>query len=182
MKTLILAGSPRPDGDSMALVGALRETLAGEVDLLRCYTSGIGPCVDCRYCWTHPGCAIDDPMQALHMAIDTYDNIVVASPIYTSSLTPPLLGVVSRLQVYYAASHFRGERLVHRPKRGALLLCGGGDGSAEPAIATAEYIFRHFRARCVASVISHNTNTVPARDDKAALAAARAAGEALSRA
>ncbi len=49
MKTLILNGSPRPDGDVSALIAALRGSLSGEV--MELAPEGISGCTDCRYCW-----------------------------------------------------------------------------------------------------------------------------------
>lgn len=181
MRTLILSGSPRKHGDTAALLGAMLEHLQGEVVRVDAYGSGIAACIDCRYCWEHPGCAVTDGMQEIYEQLDTFDNVIIASPLYMSTLTPPLLGIASRLQVYYAAKHFRGETLVHRRKRGVLILAGGGDGGKGPAVDAAGIIFRHFKAGCVAEAASLRTNRVPAKEDMAAIEAARAAALLLNK-
>ena len=56
------------------------------------------------------------------------DNILIASPVYFSELTPPLLAVGSRFQAFYCARRFLGSEPVPKAKRGGILLTGGGDG------------------------------------------------------
>ena len=51
MKTLILNGSPRPNGNTVALINELKKHLEGEVIELSAFRSNIAPCVDCRGCW-----------------------------------------------------------------------------------------------------------------------------------
>lgn len=174
MKTLILNGSPRVHGDTAALLAELKKHLAGEVMEISAYRDDIGPCVDCRYCWKQDGCAINDGMQAVYQALEEADNVVIASPLYFSQLTGPLLSLASRFQRYYAARRFRGEKpFAGKRKSGALLLVGGGDGNERPAVELANTLFRQMNARCVGMVLSHNTDEVPASQDAAALGQVR---------
>lgn len=122
MKTLILNGSPRPGGDTASLLRLLTEDLTGEHRQVDAYRADISPCVDCRFCWTHSGCAIQDEMQEIYAYIQACDNILIASPIYFSELTGKLLDVCSRLQTYYCARHFRQEKPITKAKKGAILL------------------------------------------------------------
>lgn len=168
-KTLILNGSPRRDGDTAVLIGRLTEQLKGEVRVVNAYDGSIGPCTDCRYCWEHAGCAIKDGMQAVYRDIETCDNLVIASPIFFSELTGPLLGVASRLQTYYAARRFRKAPIPIKPKRGAVMLCGGGDGSPDKAMDTARCLLKHMKAALVGGVYSLHTDRTPSRDDIEAL-------------
>ena len=142
MKALIFNGSPRAGGDTAALIGALTGALEGEHSIVDCYRAYISPCVDCRACKKSFRCAIDDEMQAVYRQIEGADCVVIASPIYYSELTGPLLGVLSRLQPgYYARA--RGEAgFRDRPRRGGILLAGGGDGSPNPAVARARILLR----------------------------------------
>jgi multimeric flavodoxin WrbA len=168
MKTLILNGSPRQRGDTAALIRALREDLAGDVLELSAYYGGISPCTDCRYCWTHPGCIFRDAMDAVYA--DDFDAVVIASPVYMSSLTGPLMGVASRLQTYYAARRFRNAPLRLRKKTGALILVGGGDGGPADAVRLARCMFRFLNADFSEEnmALSMNTNALPAEGDEAA--------------
>ncbi|MDR2421606.1 MAG: flavodoxin family protein [Oscillospiraceae bacterium] len=179
LKTLIINGSPRARGDTAALIGALRSGLAGEVSELPAYRARISPCVDCRFCHTNARCAIDDDMRAVYA--DDFDRLVVASPVYYGSLTPPVMALASRLQIHHAAKHFLGAPIELRPKRGAVLLAGGGKGIPAEARRLSRVILRILGAELpeenVAS--SLNTDELPARGDAAALEKAREIGERL---
>jgi len=146
MKTLILNGSPRPSGDTAALVRALRENLTGEVIEINCYRANISPCVDCRRCTRTPGCAIQDDMQTLYPVIEECDCIVIATPVYFSLPTAPVLSVCSRIQTYFCASFFRKSPVPIRPKRGGIILTGGGSGSAVPAEETVRRLLKYMKA------------------------------------
>lgn len=180
MKTLIFNGSPRPHGDTMALIDALCAQLPGEVKRIDAYRAGIAPCVDCRRCWTQPGCVIQDGMQEIYRDIAGADCIVLASPVYFSCLTGPLLGLMSRLQVFYTARRFHGQRLAGGRKAGAILLCGGGNGSPTSAEETALGLLRCMNAAHVGTVITHQTDVLPAAEDAATLAQVRALAARLT--
>lgn len=183
MKTLIFDGSPRKQGDTAALLKAFTQGLTGEYAILRAYDrQDISPCLDCRYCKQHPRCAIRDGMDEIYPLIAESDCIVVASPLYYSELTGPLLSLLSRLQVYYCARKFQGIRLIEKPKQGGILLCGGGSGGPENAIATANRLLRSMGANRIHDpILSLNTDVLPARDDQSALEAAKALAETLNK-
>lgn len=63
MKTLILNGSPRINGDTSSLINKITEEIAGGYRIVNAYRCNISPCLDCRYCWKNNGCAINDEMQ-----------------------------------------------------------------------------------------------------------------------
>lgn len=175
MRTLIFDGSPHRQGDTAALIHALRDHLAGESTIIRAYGSAISPCIDCRFCWNHPACAIKDGMQEIYGLIEKSDAIVIASPLYYSELTGPLLSLLSRLQVYYCARKFQGIRLIQKPKRGGILLAGGGNGGPENALATARMLLRSMGVKEIAPpALSLGTDKFPASQDQKALAQAAA--------
>ena len=170
MKTLILNGSPRKNGDTASLVEKITEKIKGEYKVVEAYRCNISPCVDCRYCWENSGCAIDDEMQEIYRYIQECDNVLIASPIYFSELTGKLLDVGSRLQAFYCARAFRKEEPVIKPKKGAVILVGGGDGSMDTAYKTACILLRQMNCRNIhEAVCSHNTNEAPAAEDENAL-------------
>ena len=170
MKTLILNGSPRVHGDTVSLINRLTESLKGEYRIVDAYRSNISPCQDCRYCWKNPGCAIKDEMTEIYSYIEDCDNIVIASPIYFSELTGKMLDLGSRLQTYYCGRLFRKEEMSIIPKKGAVILVGGGDGRPEKAYETACILMHHMNCYNINEVVcSSNTNVVPAVQDKEAL-------------
>ena len=83
MRTLILNGSPRKNGDTAALVEAFCQELEGEVRMLT-PDDGILPCSDCRRCKVLPGCSIQDKMQE---AIgQESENSFVGNPLETGQV------------------------------------------------------------------------------------------------
>jgi multimeric flavodoxin WrbA len=170
MKTLILNGSPRKNGDTASLLRLLTGQLEGEVRVVDTFRSGISGCIDCRYCREHPGCAIKDGMQELYPYIEGCDNILIASPVYFSEVTPPVLSLGSRLQAYYSARKFRKEPVSIRPKRGAVLLVGGGDGRPDRAYETARLLLRCMGAKEILPMMgSFSTDDIPAVEDAEAV-------------
>ena len=170
MKTLILNGSPRKNGDTASLLRIVTASLDGEWKMVNAYDCGISPCVDCRYCREHRGCCINDPMQEVYSYIEECDHILMASPIYFSELTGALLNVCSRLQTYYCARAFRNEKPIEKEKKGAVILVGGGDGKIDKPYETACTLLRHMNAKQILPVVfSHDTDNRPAADDANAL-------------
>ena len=170
MKTLILNGSPRINGDTESLIDRFVEKLNGEYKVVNAYRSDISPCLDCRYCWENEGCAINDEMQEIYQYIQECNNILIASPIYFSELTGKLLDVGSRLQIYFGARMFRKCEPITKPKQGAVILVGGGDGHMDKAYGTACTLLHHMNCYDIHELVfSHNTNLRRAVEDKQVL-------------
>lgn len=171
MKTLILNGSPRINGDTESLINVITQNITGEYKIVDAYRCNISPCIDCRYCWKNSGCVINDEMQEIYDYIQECDNILIASPIYFSELTGKLLDVGSRLQTYFSAKFFRKEVAVTKPKKGAVVLVGGGDGHMDKAYGTACTLLHHMNCYHIHEMVcSHNTNERPAIEDEQAIA------------
>lgn len=165
MSTLIFNGSPRKNGDTVSLLNILCGQLEG-FETVNAYSGEISPCIDCRYCWYKEGCAVKDGWQRVDVLLRECDSVLIASPIYFSELTGPLLSVFSRLQQYYCAKAFLGEKYPFSGKRGGLILIGGGDGSPERAEKTAVTMLHHMGCREIfPTVLCHNTNNLPAADE-----------------
>ena len=177
-KTLILNGSPRKNGDTASLINVLTDSLKGEYFIVGCCSKGITPCADCRRCRTAPGCAIGDGMRDVYRYLETCDNVVIASPVWFSELTGPLLSVASRFQTYWCARYFRHEDPGLKPKKGGVILTGGGDGDPARAFDTAKILLHQVNAAEIFPLVcSHHTNTLPAaRDENAVRAVRRLAG------
>ena len=166
MKTLIFNGSPRKNGDTMTLVKEFIKQLNGEYKIVNAYNCDIKPCIDCRYCHDNDGCCQKDEMQEVYNYIQECDNILIASPIYFSELTGQLLAILSRLQTYYSARFFRNINPIDKSKKGGILLVGGGDGSMEKAIDTAECLLHKMNAESVGVAYSHNTEMISPINDR----------------
>ncbi len=169
MKTLIINGSPKKNGNTVFLINELKSNLKGEIAEISAYYDKIAPCIDCGYCRENAGCSIHDKMDVIYA--DDFDNIVIASPIHMSNLPGPLVSIASRLQVYYASKRFLNHKINLRKKEGVLMLTGGGDGRADCAIASANVIFRLMNAshRIENRILSLNTDKWPACEDMEAV-------------
>ena len=167
MKTLIFNGSPISNGNTVAIIDKLSKDLNGDIKIVNAYNANISPCVDCRYCWENKGCCFNDDMHEIYDYIQNCDNIIIASPIYFSELTGKLLDVGSRLQTYYCARHFRNETPIHKPKNGAVILVGGGDGNMDKAYDTACTLLHHMNCYNIyPPVVYRKTNDKTAVEDK----------------
>jgi multimeric flavodoxin WrbA len=179
-KTLIINGSPRVYGDTAALVGELRRHLRGEVVELSAFRSKIAPCVDCRNCWETARCVVKDEMSVIYD--DDFDNVVLATPVYFMTLPGSVLSLLSRFQPWHAAMFFLNKPLDLRPKKAGVILTAGGKGNEAGAD---HHIFVLFKMLNAAGYKEHTvksvkTDTLPAKDDEAALSDARKLAEWLN--
>ena len=73
------------------------------------------------------------------------------------------------IQTYFCSRFFRKEELSIKPKKGAVILVGGGDGRIEKPYETACTLLHHMNCFDIHEVVSSfNTNVVPAiKDEKA---------------
>lgn len=168
-KTLIINGSPRPNGDTAFLIGQLKARLKGEVVEISAFRSNIAPCVDCRGCWADAKCVVRDDMDIIYA--DDFDAVVLASPVYYMTLPGQVLSLMSRLQPWHAAKFFLNAPLELRPKKSAAILTAGGKGNQENARHHLSAFFRMVGAEGFRehTVCSPNTDTVPAWEDQAAM-------------
>lgn len=163
MKTLIFNGSPRKNGDTKSLIKILSENLNGEIKVVDCYYKNISPCIDCRFCHKNKGCSINDEMQEIYKYIEECDNVIIASPVYFGEVTGKLLDVMSRLQCYFTASRFLKSPIFIKPKKGGILLVGGGEGAPDKAISTSQMLLKCMSAKNIFTPITDTlTDTRPA--------------------
>ena len=174
MKTLILNGSPRVNGNTAALINELKRHLDGEVIELSAFRSNIAPCIDCRGCWTTARCVVRDDMEIIYG--DDFDNVVIASPVYFMTLPGQMLNMLSRMQPWHVAAYFLKQPLVQQKKKAAVILTAGGKGNAAGANHHLRAFFRMLNAHGYENhtVISPNTDVLPAWEDQNALDGAKA--------
>lgn len=97
---LILAGSPRKNGNSAALCsafarGALESGHQVETVFLR--DKKIGYCLACYHCKNNGGvCAVKDDMAEMLDKIQAADVIVMASPVYFYSIDAQMKALIDR--------------------------------------------------------------------------------------
>lgn len=175
MKTLIINGSPRLNGDTAFLLSEFKKNINHEIKELRVFDKSVNiqPCSDCRACKARKGCVVSDDMQLIYS--DDFDNVVIASPIYMSNLTPPLVALASRFQAYYCAARFLKDKFLLKEKKAGLILVGGGDGSPTPAVNMSNFVFKSLNAKALETntAFSLKTDEIPASEDEEAIQKAK---------
>lgn len=135
MNIVILNGSPRPHGNTAAMVAAYREGAeqAGHhVTVFDVCRMRIAGCLACEYCHNKERrvCVQKDDMHRIYPALDAADMLVLASPVYYHGLSGQLKCVIDRI---YAPGYPR------RLRKAALLLSSGSPDVYGGAL----YTYRH---------------------------------------
>lgn len=123
MNILILNGSPRPNGNTAAMVKAYAEGAAEaghSVHVVNVCKKKIGGCLACEYCHTEGNgkCIQQDDMQEVYPLLEEAEMIVLASPIYYHSFSGQLQCAINRI---YALD--KPKKL----RKAALLMSSGSD-------------------------------------------------------
>ncbi len=125
MKTLIINGSPRKDGDTAYFIKKIIKEKCN-CDIINAYYADFSPCIDCRQC-KNGQCIYNDEITNVFNKIDDYDNIIVATPLYFNQPTGMLMAMMSRTQLFFNSK----KKL--KPKNGYILVVGGGDSVVNSA-------------------------------------------------
>ena len=126
MKVLVLNGSPRPHGNTAAMVEAFRkgaEENGHAVTVVNVCHRKIAGCLACEYCHQEGSgherqCVQKDDMQAVYPLLDEAEMIVLASPVYYHGFSGQLQCAINRI---YALD--KPKKL----KKAALILSSGSD-------------------------------------------------------
>ena len=102
MKILVLSGSPRPSGNTAAMVAAFSDGAreAGhDVTVVEVCKKKIAGCLACEYCHTkgEGRCIQQDDMQEIYPVLEEAEMIVLASPVYYHSFTGQLQCAINRI-------------------------------------------------------------------------------------
>lgn len=168
MKTLIINGSPRKNGDTSTLIAELKKHLKGEVVEISAFHSNLRPCMDCRQCKKDNKCVMRDDMDLIYG--DDFDAVVVAYPVYYATAPGPVWSLLSRFQCYH-------EYLKNSPvppvkeKKAGLILVAGGSGNESKAMSAGFIMGKMMNAKIQDEhiIISPKTDEVPAAEDKEAI-------------
>ena len=130
MNILVLNGSPRQNGNTVAMVDAFAEGASENghhVTVVPVCRMNIAGCLACEYCHTKGNgkCVQQDDMQEIYPILEQAEMIVLASPIYYHSFTGQLQCAVNRI---YAPD--KPKNL----KKAALILSSGDDKVYDGAI------------------------------------------------
>ena len=123
MNILVLNGSPRPNGNTAAMVSAFVEGASENghnITVVPVCQKKIAGCLACEYCHNRGEgkCVQQDDMQEVYPVLEEAEMIVLASPIYYHSFTGQLQCAINRI---YALD--KPKNL----KKAALILSSGSD-------------------------------------------------------
>lgn len=183
MRTLVIFGSPKRNGHTMALVQELAAGLNdSETEIIHVSDCpAMRPCMDCGRCRTARTCMQDDAFNELQQKIEAADCIVLAAPMWFGTISGTLLSFLSRLRALESQYRYQGR--VHQyDKAGVLLLTTGAawQGMGITAENTAEPLFRLMDALMIDFVQANSTDRLPAAENAAALQRCRAAADKVN--
>ena len=99
MKAIGIVGSPRKGGNTEILTKHTLKAIAEEgldTELIRLAGLDIRPCNACMVCKDEERCPIDDDLWPVYIKMKEADAIILASPVYFSSVTALLKGLMER--------------------------------------------------------------------------------------
>lgn len=117
MNILVLNGSPRPHGNTAAMVEAFAEGAkesGHSVITINVCQKNIAGCLACEYCHTKGNgkCIQKDDMQEVYPILEEAEMIVLASPIYYHSFTGQLQCVINRIYALDKPKNLRKAALI----------------------------------------------------------------------
>ena len=124
MKVLILNGSPKANGNTafaLSQMASVFEEHGVETETIQIGSQLIRGCTGCGSCYKTGKCVFDDAVNAVAAKLDSYDGIVVGSPVYYASPNGTLISFLDRL--FYSTGH-----IDKRMKVGASVVCARRGG------------------------------------------------------
>jgi len=125
-KVLAVRASARRGGNSdtileRALDGVRQEAPGARIETLTPRDLSITPCRSCGGCAKTGRCVVQDEMQALYPKFCEADHIIVASPIYFTSLPGHMKVLVDRFQCFWVRTYVLRDP--PQPRRSGMFLC-----------------------------------------------------------
>jgi len=118
MKTIVLHGSPRKNGNSDTLaenfLQGMNEGVLKETKHFYTNEMSIRPCQGCLSCANadEKSCIIKDDMQEIYSTFMEADVIVFATPMYWGYITAQLKTVIDRMEALVMWDHFKNKIFV----------------------------------------------------------------------
>lgn len=100
MKILGICGSPRRNGNTAYATRYTLEQLSKRgftTEFVHLCDYQISYCVACYGCVQAKRCVVEDDLEVIFQKIEAADALILASPVYHASITPPLKSLMDRL-------------------------------------------------------------------------------------
>lgn len=157
---LILAGSPRKNGNSDMLADAFMRGAQEKgymVNKIEVAKLNIGGCTACDMCWTKDrACVQRDDMAEIEPLLESADMLVLVSPLYFFGVSAQLKAVIDRLCAYCVDNCKKPLNI----KETALIMCGAGEeerffsGAIDTYRQTADYMKWEDRGVLIATSVT----------------------------
>jgi hypothetical protein len=86
----------------------------------------ISPCRECRHCSIDGECIVNDDMQQIYPKMMECDLLIIASPVFFTSVSGHLKTFVDRFQRFWALKYELGKNIISKiDRKGILLSCAG---------------------------------------------------------
>ncbi|WP_125153818.1 flavodoxin family protein [Clostridium rectalis] len=163
MNTLVFFASPNTKGNTYTLMKRFLEGIDGKIDIIEVYEKKISPCVDCKFCYSKEQCSIKDDMIDVYNKISNSDLIVVATPMYFSSVPAPMKALIDRLQVYWSKKYIRNDRNFIKIKKGIILGTSGisWNNMFNPLESVLNQAFAAMDAKKIEKIYAVDTDEIP---------------------
>jgi multimeric flavodoxin WrbA len=125
---IAIAGSARRHGNSETILDRAIEGMRVEADDVTVQKiipreMSITPCRSCNGCWETGRCVVQDEMQELYTRFSEADHIIMAAPLYFTSLPGHAKVFIDRFQCFWVRTYRLGEP--PEPRRSGAFLCVG---------------------------------------------------------
>ena len=152
MKITVLNGSPRPSGNTAAMVESFKngaESKGHIVNVVNIGTMKINGCIACEYCHNNGNgkCIQQDEMQSLYPYINDSDMLVIASPVYYWSFSGQTQSVITR---FYCLGR-------PNPRKYAMLLSSGSPEVYDAPISQYKDILSFFGAQDMGIITAYGS-------------------------
>lgn len=133
VKALVIAGSPRPGGNSDIMAEHLRQGLiegSAEVTFLHARRLKVAHCLGCNDCTRTGQCVRQDDMQRLYELLSESHRICLVTPIFFCMVPSIVQAIIERSQTLWARKYRRNEPVppLAYPRQGLVATVGGTRG------------------------------------------------------
>jgi len=168
MKILAIQGSPRPKGNTQAVLEIVLEAAAKAgattevIQLSELHDlAGCIECFGCQKTLDKPGCLVEDDMQPVLAKAVTADAIVLATPVFCWAPTWYAKMVMDRFYCMFKfVSDSEYKCLLEGRKMAAVITAGGAENDGADLVAeTCRRMAEFSRARYVGAFVAANVKT-----------------------
>lgn len=188
MNVLALLGSPRPDGNTRAVLDSVLEgarQAGAATELIELVSlenlSGCMECFVCQQTPDAPGCAVDDDMQEILAKALTADVLVLATPVFCWSMSWLLKAAVDRFYCMFKFGDQEVRCLLESHGLAGVITAGGGEDDGADAVTESLHRLAQFsNSRWLGTFLAANATTPEElRADEDLRSRAREFGQAL---